>query len=142
MLRYSTGYVATETTKYVVSARALAAITDEMHRRRWVDSAGNYQWSKVVDLLRERRALRISTSALSQAFASPGRRTYALRDILAALDLPTYLAQELEDVDRLLFEAAHGAGITDLSPAEQKEIALFLKRQVELMVAARAGPKK
>lgn len=131
-----------DTSKYLVSERAQAAVEGEMNRRRWVDSKGKPQWSKLRDVLKERRRVDITVSALSQALSVPGRRTWALRDILAALDLPTYLAQELEDVDRLLFEAAHGAGIKQLSPAEHKEIATFLRRQVELMVAARDGGKK
>ena len=140
--RYDAVHMATATTTYLVSQEAFDATIAEMHRRRWVDSSARPQWSKLVRELRERRSLRISTSALSQTFANPGGRTFALRDILAALDLPTYLAQELEDVDRLLFEAAHGAGIKELSPAEQKEVAGFLRRHVELMVAARSAKKK
>ena len=140
--RYDAGAMATGSTVYLVSKEAFDAIHAEMHRRRWLDSSDRPQWTKLVKELRERRNTRISTSALSQAFANPGGRTFALRDILAVLDLPTYLAQELEDVDRLLFEAAHGAGIKELSPAEQKEVAGFLRRHVELMVAARAARKK
>jgi hypothetical protein len=132
--------VAGDTSKYLVSEQAHAAIEGEMQRRRWMDGKGRPQWQKLRDLLMERRSVEITVSGLSQALSVPGRRTWALRDILACLDLPTYLAQELEDVDRLLFEAAHDAGIQHLSPEEQKEVAAMVRRQVELMVRAKAAP--
>lgn len=131
-----------KTTKYLVSDRAHAAIEGEMRRRRWVDSKGRFEWSKLAAILREYRGSSPTVSNLSQVLAVPGRRTRDLRDILVVLKLPTFLAQELEDVDRLLFEAAHEAGIQHLSPEEQKEIADLVRRQVGLMVRAKAAPDR
>lgn len=126
--------------RYQITLAASDAIKKKMDEKRWVDSKGRYEWSKIVTLLGDLRGIDTTRQRVKQTVENVGGHSPLLRDMLVVMELPTSLAIELDDEDRLILQAAHDGGFRELPQAEQKAFAEFVREQLALRVAA--GPRK